>query len=461
MRFTIMQRTPGYRVDGDATEEAITGREGALLRVLILHQGHPLSTEEIARYLTRSGRHSVLPSSVPGYIARLRNKIESSYIRSLDGYSAVIDRSDVDALVFEDLIKQYGVCDISDVDDVGSEWSQKYEQLLDLYTMWRANPALAFADDEDDEFLAATYHEFERYWDCLRRCIIYSELKSRRKPRIEKAISRIDQLLRRDPDDEHAWALLFRAQASLPGRDYAVASVLERIRQRFNERIPSELNYTINRISSGHDDALFTIDGGHRSNEDQQRIDQLVHAIGVSPASELELRQSKLEPLECIRQTVGRLRFAGILATKWVADSYVRAEFARLLERLDNSDGSVQFLLIDPEAESYRRFMQVRWSSGGAQPIDILRSLSAEHPSFKVRLYDALPTFRIVLIDQSIVSFSPYLMNPVTGQASTGWLAPHVVLDRTAPWPLARTFETLFDETWRTSTPLLPLAGNP
>ena len=171
------------------------------------------------------------------------------------------------------------------------------------------------------------------------------------------------------------------------------------------------------------------------------------------------MRRSKLEPLECIRQTVSRLSFAGILATKWVADSYVRAEFARLLERLDGNGGSVRFLLIDPESEAYQRFSALRWSAGGVQPISMLRSLSAAHPSFQVRLYDALPTFRIVLIDQSVVSFSPYLMAPGTQRARTGWEAPHIVLDRTAPWPLAQTFETLFEETWRTAAPLTPATG--
>ena len=116
----------------------------------------------------------------------------------------------------------------------------------------------------------------------------------------------------------------------------------------------------------------------------------------------------------------------------------------------------MQFLLLNPESESYRKFSELRWSAGGVQPVELLRSLSAAHPSFEVRLYDALPTFRIVLIDQSIVSFSPYLMEPGTDHARTGWEAPHVVLDRTAPWPLARTFETLFAETWRSANRLLP-----
>jgi hypothetical protein len=456
MRFAIMQGTPGYWSNDGGAEEAIAGQEGTVLRLLILHRGRPLTKEEIARHLTRSGKHTVLPSSVPGYIARLRSKVGQDRVRSTVGYSSAVNPADVDAFVFERLIREYGVCDVADIDNMADVPTDNYEQLLDMYSMWRANPVMPFADDEDDEFLAAAYHEFERYWDCLRQCLIYTELRSRRKPRIEKAVSRIEQLLRQDPYDEQSWALLFRARASLPGHEAAISSMLARIRQQYPGGIPSELRYTINRITSGHDDALFEIDRSQRTQEDQQRVNQLVQTIGISPASELELRRSKLEPLECISQTVSRLCFAGILATKWVADSYVRAEFTRLLERLDNSGGSVQFLLINPESDSYRRFSQLRWSAGSVQPIDMLRALSAAHRSFQIRLYDALPTFRIVLIDQSIVSFSPYLIGPTTDRARTGWEAPHIVLDRTAPWPLARAFETLFDETWGTATPLLP-----
>ena len=456
MRFTIMQGTPGYLPGEGAAEEAITGQEGIVLRVLILHHRRSLAKDEIAHHLRRSGKHAVSPASVPGYIARLRNRIGQEYVRSTAGYSSAIDPADVDAFAFERLITRYGICDIADIDTITAEQVDRYEQMLELYAMWKANPALPFADYQDDEFLTSRYQDFERYWDYLRRCIIYAELRSHRKPRIEKAISRLEQLLRQDPHDEQSWALLFRARASLPTRETTTSVMLARIQAEYPDGIPAELRYTVNRIISGHDDALFEIDRGQRSDEDQQRVNHLVQAIGISPASELELRRSKLEPLECISQTVSQLRFAGILATKWVADSYVRAQFTRLLERLDNNGGSVQFLLLNPESESYQKFSELRWSSGGVQPIDMLHRLSAAHPSFAVRLYDALPTFRIVLIDQSIVSFSPYLMEPGTDRGRTGWEAPHVVLDRTAPWPLARTFETLFTETWRTAAPLPP-----
>lgn len=225
MRFAIMQGTPGYWRNDGAAEEAIAGQEGTVLRLLILHRRRPLTKEEIARHLTRSGKHTVLPSSVPGYIARLRSKVGQDCVRSTVGYSSAVNPADVDAFVFERLIRENGVCDVTDIDNMPVDSIDNYEQLLDLHEMWRANPVLPLADDEDDEFLAASYHEFDRYWDCLRRCIIYTELRSRRKPRIEKAVSRIEQLLRQDPYDEQSWALLFRARASLPGREAAITGI--------------------------------------------------------------------------------------------------------------------------------------------------------------------------------------------------------------------------------------------
>jgi DNA-binding SARP family transcriptional activator len=462
MRFTIMQHAVGFRRDGSVADDLISGQEGTLMRLLILRRGRSLTREDIARHLSRPGRPAVSPDSVPAYIGRLRSRIGPDLVRSnAGGYSCGLDELEVDAFVFETRVRQYHVDDVTDIDDEDNDYGEIYEQLLELHAMWHANPAQQFEDEQDDEFLIDTYRNFQRYWDCLNRCIVYNELHSRRKPRIEKAIDRLEQLLRQERADEQLWALLFRAHASLSGHEGARMDLHERVRRQFPSRMPSELRYTIGRIDDGHDDALFAIDQRRRLPADQRRVDDLVQTIGISPASELELRRSKLEPLECISQTVSRLCVAGILGTKWVADSYVRAQFARLLGRLDDEGGSVRFLLINPQSEAYQRFSQLRWSAGDAQPLSMLHSLSADHPSFQVRLYNSLPIFRIVLIDQSIVSFSPYLMTPGTERARTGWEAPHIVLDRTAPWPLASTFETLFEESWRTATPLGPPGAGP
>ena len=373
MRFTIMQHAVGYQQDESATENLISGQEGILLRLLMLHRGHPLNREDIARHLTRSGRHAVDPGSVPAYVGRLRGRIGQVSIRSTAGYSSGLDETQIDAFVFQSLIQQYGVCDVTDVDDE-NDFGEIYEQLLELHAMWHANPAQPFEDEQDDDFLISTYRDFQRYWDCLNRCIIYSELRSHRKPRIEKALGRIEQLLKQDPDDEQLWALLFRARASLPGHEGALTALHEDIRRQFPGRIPAELSYTINRINDGQDDALFEIDQRGRLPVDQRKVDDLIQTIGISAASELELRRSKLEPLECISQTVSRLSFAGIQGTKWVADSYVRARFARLLDRLDDTAGSVRFLLLDPESEAFARFSELPLHEPDLHPI------GGEHP---------------------------------------------------------------------------------
>lgn len=454
MRYRIMQGTPSYQSDDESFEERISGQEGVLLRLLILRRGDSISKEEIARHLTRAGRHTVHPTSVPGYVARLRDKLGQDAVRSVAGYCSGISEANVDAFAFEAALKRLSVCDVADVDDLPSDFADKYDELLDLYGLWKANPALPFADDYDDELLVSTYREFEHGWECLKRAIIFAELSSRRKPRIEKAIGRIEQLLRQDPADEQSWALLIRARASLPGRESSTAFMQARIKEQFPNGPSRELQYVMDRIAGSYGDALFEIEHHPRAPEESRKIEELIQTIGISSASELELHRSKMEPLECISQTVSHLCFAGILATKWVADAYVRTEFEKLLEKLDNSAGSVKFLIIDPDSDGYRRFSDLRWSQDDIKAVNVLRSLTTAHRSFEVRLYDALPTFRIILIDQSVVVFSPYLMIAEQHRSKSGWDAPHIVLDRTAPWPLADTFETLFYEAWRAARPL-------
>ena len=43
---------------------------------------------------------------------------------------------------------------MSTISTISASPEDMYEKLLDLHAMWKANPALPFADDQDDEFLA-------------------------------------------------------------------------------------------------------------------------------------------------------------------------------------------------------------------------------------------------------------------------------------------------------------------
>ena len=128
MRFTIMQRGVGFRHDEAAAEEVIGGQEGVLLRLLILYRGHPLTTDEIARHLTRTGRRAVNPDSVPAYAGRLRNRIGPGFVRNIvGGYSFGLEQAEVDAFVYEKLIEQYHVGDVTDIDDEENDYGEIYE----------------------------------------------------------------------------------------------------------------------------------------------------------------------------------------------------------------------------------------------------------------------------------------------------------------------------------------------
>lgn len=50
MRFTIMQRSVGFKRDETAAEEPIDAQKGVLLWLLILRRGHSSTRDEIARH---------------------------------------------------------------------------------------------------------------------------------------------------------------------------------------------------------------------------------------------------------------------------------------------------------------------------------------------------------------------------------------------------------------------------
>ena len=134
-------------------------------------------------------------------------------------------------------------------DSMDSDDADLYDGLAHLHAMWQANPAHPLPGGRRRGPARYLDLEFERYRDCLSRCIIYADLRSRRRPRILKAATRLESLVRLDPADEQSWALLFRVRASLPGRDAALASMLAQIRRQFPLAIPHELQYTINSIT--------------------------------------------------------------------------------------------------------------------------------------------------------------------------------------------------------------------
>lgn len=179
---------------------------------------------------------------------------------------------------------------------------------------------------------------------------------------------------------------------------------------------------------------------------------EMAEVLGITTGSTLKLRGEAVDPMQCIEQTKNVLYFSGVLASKWVLDPGVRNAFDELLTRLDDlpeKERDVRFLIMDPDGDAYSLLYQMRGGRLSNEAVPHLKELARRHPSFQVAVIDALPSFRIVVIDEDMVSFSPYALEEERYATSKlGWDAPHVVLDPRAPYPLAEAFKLYFKERW-------------
>jgi hypothetical protein len=143
------------------------------------------------------------------------------------------------------------------------------------------------------------------------------------------------------------------------------------------------------------------------------------------------------------------------MASKWVANEQVRNAFDQKLYKLDTQQSDVRFLILNPHSRGFERLYDLRNGKLDSASVAPLRELCWKHESLQVRCFDQLPTFRIVIIDDDIVSFSPYrLASDAYRTTDSGWNAPHVVLDPLAEYPLAEAFEQLFAQTWAVAKPI-------
>jgi hypothetical protein len=161
------------------------------------------------------------------------------------------------------------------------------------------------------------------------------------------------------------------------------------------------------------------------------------------------LSQSKYEPMECMRAAQRKLHFMGILGSKWVTESHVRAEFNQFLERIQTMKGSVRFLLINPYCEA---FSSLRTLRGGAISADSLRAFQELQKRFtclEVKLYSEIPCFRLVFIDGNIVAVSRYRIDKERYlQSRFGWEAPHLIIQSSSIWSLYEAFELYYLQAW-------------
>lgn len=467
MRFSIMRDNPVF-VTSDGEELKVPGAPGRVLRLLLLARGRSVGKNDLALELG-----GIQPTSVESVVSRLRTAIRdtdrtivvSTDVDGRGGYRIGPANREVDAFTFEGVANSPAVTEAVSFEATDNAFGQMAAGLMDTWRTWHANPA---PEVSKFDFAEQAYHDFAYMYDRLSHAVAYSVLRrwlQRGQARdLTDAITFLKRLVVGDRTDEDVWALLLRAEGSQPSWQRGVPALFARL-EKTSDKVSDELRVLHQRILDRDKSVLLLPDEAHLvdigpaestpsmgvSESDRGNLFELAQLVGLSSNGALRLRNSRVEPRECIEQTVQRLWFHGIFASKWVTDPQVRGQFETLLDRLDgDDDAEVHFLLLDPDSESCRRFQSITRTTESPESFTWLRSLSRRHRSLTVRLYDTLPTFRIVVIDDSLVTVAPYMNVPNEWWLhEKGWESPHLVLAPMAPFPLAKSFELMFKESWR------------
>lgn len=457
IKIDLMRNDPiVYHGEG---EIMIRGVQRRLLRLLVLREGKRVSNEAIGRL---TGREC---DAAAGKVRDLRQALQPLQLVENDratGYCIPLNNIEVDAFTYRD-----GVDAILAVQADYFAGQEPLEAILDeiakleaLEKMWVANPATDLPVEEGLEEQFTSLRQNARVRLNMARLATQQEAHRRR------AISDLENMTHTEAVGSIEWRLLLLAHHAF-GSIQSVSKTVERINEYYSSHVPLDVDTTARGVlqqgfhnpfgtpTANAEIGMSSEGRSSRSEESALSVATICQVLGITTTSHLSLTKSELTPAACIKRTRRRLWFSGVLASKWVVDGWLRSEFDKLLSRLDEEQGEVRFMMINPRGEGYERLKELRRGALSDESVEPIRKLAAAHPSMEVRVFENLPSFRIVIIDDDVVSFSPYRLGADAYNAGQGgWEAPHVVLDPLAPYPLAEAFTLLFDETWNNATPL-------
>lgn len=428
-----------------------------LLRLLVLRGDRVVPNIDAGQIL------EVEPDSVKSKVRDLRRQLErvgcEGLIRTRHGmgYQASLAGWEVDSEIF-----RTGLKDISGSAEAVLKQPMKHDEavaqqkkLALLLDMWKANPAQGLPPEDGLE------SHFAKLKQRAEDQLLLTRLCSGVSSEIRDAATELDHRLKHNTSAE-IWVLLLHAHHALSDTD-GVVKIMERVLKQYGPHVPQSILRAREVIGRPASQPIFRLVDADRPAPvavatpipSTDNLDAVCRTLGISTASYLKLSDSELTPEACMRRTKNKLLFSGVLASKWVTEPAIRSDFSKLLSRLDESNGEVKFMVIDPESDAFRRLTEIRRGAVSTESLGPLRALVARHKCFELRMFDVLPAFRIVVIDNDVVGFSPYRLSAEAYVATErGWRAPHVVLDPQAPYPLAEAFELLFRETWNTATPI-------
>jgi DNA-binding winged helix-turn-helix (wHTH) protein len=478
VKISFMRPTP--TVEGPNGERiAISGQGARILRALHF-EPYGLSTRRLQHELGRNGK-SVAPSTVAAEIGRLRAKLgdqaHKQLIKTLpledeQGYRLERQGVEVDADVFEQAAKQftYGHTDFDRVPPGDGKDVDQARHALDLMVV---NPGWM---ESTIEAVSTAYSRFERAQRALELAVAFRYARRYLDEGLPAdatdAVAVLKRLALRSSEDE-VWILLIRIEGSLPNRSQALTELRGLLAAEFAQNLPPRIAEVLHSVQKKDTRWMLTplpttgvvVDPSESFSqrpltaEERGNLAEVAVKLGISSNAALRLKDSGVQPSESIDKTVSRLWFAGILGGKYVLDKPVLAKFERLLDRLDTGEDAqdvvgtpVRLLILDPESkpfEALRRLGTIR--DADIQSIPVLQDLVRRHPSFAVHMYDSTPMFRMIIIDDSIVTVGPYLSLTSEFLPENGWELPHLVLTPAAQFPLAKSFETLFRDLWRRS----------
>lgn len=475
MRLAVMQRRITARSDTAAAEVEIKGQDWVLLRAL-LFQTEGITSDSLAEEL------GITPASVPTQVKRLRAKlhdnrsqplIKTAKLRTVDGfptgYVLGLDSDDwVDAHEFRRLAKIFG-SKLVDFDEVPAGAGEDVEAKRAALNLMVVNPG---DGDSHVPGVARAYREFDDYRSQLALATAFGYVRRwidhGRTSDATDAMLFLTNFVSAGPAQDEIWALVFRLGGSLTDWRSRLAE-LKGLLERSDDDPSPELLELLGRVEKRDPEVLLKPVGTPSGSEspvevaerkairaDEDNLTEVAVALGVSTRASLRLQNSRMAPSETIDQTISRLWFSGILGGKYVLQEATLGKLENLLDRLDSGDEAqdavgtpVRLMIVDPESKQFSRLKRLGLvDSQAAKSIPVLQSLVAKHPSFAVRMYSSMPMFRIIIVDDSIVTVGPYIARPVDFLPNHGWDAPQLVLTPTARYPLAAAFVSYFKDLW-------------
>ena len=155
--------------------------------------------------------------------------------------------------------------------------------------------------------------------------------------------------------------------------------------------------------------------------------------------------------LMCVNESQTSLRFLGIAASKWLANTDA---FRHMLQRHISNGGRAQFLILHPASDECRKFELIQNLRPGTLSDRILRNVRtllgfrSERFRVEVRFYTGDARFRIAVIDERIMLVGLYSYATHSGEDT-----PQLVLDSSKlPWSFYYAMNAYYLSLWESAT---------